>query len=275
MREQHFGRIVNISSASGLYGNFGQANYSAAKMGIAGLTFTLSKEGAKRNILANVVAPLAASQMTDGIVDDELFELLKPEHVSPFVACVCAMMMRRSFCVQCIVLKALRMVFCVGTYATRAASEPGTCTKLVLVGSRKCGGSALVALSSRQTAWISTKLLLRSTRSRCVCVHFLTIAQLRHLKLPNTLKCSMFLLSFLRFPSVCCRTSTPSRKVTQTASRIPSSTSEACSSKETAHRKPDQLDCSSVAFDLHGIKALTAILAVRVLSSNQVQMSLF
>ncbi|KAF1318009.1 Peroxisomal multifunctional enzyme type 2, partial [Globisporangium splendens] len=89
MREQNFGRIVNISSASGLYGNFGQANYSAAKMGIAGLTFTLSKEGAKRNVLSNVVAPLAASQMTDGIVEEELFKLLKPEHVAPFVAYLC------------------------------------------------------------------------------------------------------------------------------------------------------------------------------------------
>ncbi|OWY96036.1 Peroxisomal multifunctional enzyme type 2, partial [Phytophthora megakarya] len=59
MREQEFGRIVNIASASGLYGNFGQANYSAMKLGIAGLTFTLCKEGAKRNIMANVVAPLA------------------------------------------------------------------------------------------------------------------------------------------------------------------------------------------------------------------------
>ncbi|GLD97067.1 hypothetical protein PINS_up021759 [Pythium insidiosum] len=89
MREQHYGRIVNVSSASGLYGNFGQANYSAAKLGIAGFTFTISKEGEKRNVLANVVAPLAASQMTDGIVERELFERLQPELVSPFVAYLC------------------------------------------------------------------------------------------------------------------------------------------------------------------------------------------
>lgn len=100
MREQNFGRIVNISSASGLYGNFGQANYSAAKLGIAGLSFTLSKEGAKRNVLTNVVAPLAASQMTDGIVDDELFSLLKPEHVAPFVACVLPIASFAMFCSQ-------------------------------------------------------------------------------------------------------------------------------------------------------------------------------
>ena len=63
MREQRYGRIVNITSTSGLYGNFGQANYSAAKMAIVGLSFTLAKEGAKRNIKVNVVAPGAGSRM--------------------------------------------------------------------------------------------------------------------------------------------------------------------------------------------------------------------
>ena len=63
MREQRYGRIVNITSTSGLYGNFGQANYSAAKMSIVGLSFTLAKEGAKRNIKVNVVAPGAGSRM--------------------------------------------------------------------------------------------------------------------------------------------------------------------------------------------------------------------
>lgn len=86
MREQKFGRIVNISSASGLYGNFGQANYSAAKMGIAGLTFVLSKEGASRNINANVVAPLAITQMSDGILDENVAKKLQPDSVAPFVA---------------------------------------------------------------------------------------------------------------------------------------------------------------------------------------------
>ncbi|GMF11939.1 unnamed protein product [Phytophthora lilii] len=86
MREQEFGRIVNIASASGLYGNFGQANYSAAKLGIAGLTFTLCKEGAKRNIMANVVAPLAKSQMTVGLLEKELNDKLTPESVAAFVA---------------------------------------------------------------------------------------------------------------------------------------------------------------------------------------------
>jgi multifunctional beta-oxidation protein len=89
MREQQYGRIVNVASASGLYGNFGQANYSAAKLGIAGFTFTISKEGAKNNVLSNVVAPLAASQMTDGIMDEKLFQKLQPGLVSPFVAYLC------------------------------------------------------------------------------------------------------------------------------------------------------------------------------------------
>lgn len=86
MRENRYGRIVNIASASGLYGNFGQANYSAAKLGIAGLTFTLSKEGAGRNVLANVVAPLAKSQMTEGLLEEELNDRLTPESVAPLVA---------------------------------------------------------------------------------------------------------------------------------------------------------------------------------------------
>lgn len=90
MREQQYGRIVNVASASGLYGNFGQANYSAVKLGIAGFTFTLSKEGVSRNVLANVVAPLAKSQMTDGLLEDELTNRLTPESVAPLVAYVVA-----------------------------------------------------------------------------------------------------------------------------------------------------------------------------------------
>ncbi|KAG7385773.1 hypothetical protein PHYPSEUDO_001126 [Phytophthora pseudosyringae] len=89
MREQEFGRIVNIASASGLYGNFGQANYSAMKLGIAGLTFTLCKEGAKRNIMANVVAPLAKSQMTENLLEKNLNDKLTPESVAAFVAYLC------------------------------------------------------------------------------------------------------------------------------------------------------------------------------------------
>ena len=85
-REQSYGRVVNTTSGSGLYGNFGQANYSAAKLGIAGLTRTLAHEGAKYNINANVIAPVAASRMTEDIMPPQLLEVLEPENVSPLVA---------------------------------------------------------------------------------------------------------------------------------------------------------------------------------------------
>ena len=86
LREQNYGRVVNTTSGSGLYGNFGQANYSAAKLGIAGLTRTLAHEGAKYGINANVIAPVAASRMTEDIMPPQLLEALEPENVSPLVA---------------------------------------------------------------------------------------------------------------------------------------------------------------------------------------------
>ena len=86
LREQSYGRIVNTTSAAGLYGNFGQANYSAAKLGIVGLTKTLAIEGAKRNIKANVIAPIAKSRMTETIMDAGTLAKLEPHLVSPLVA---------------------------------------------------------------------------------------------------------------------------------------------------------------------------------------------
>jgi len=65
-------RIINVSSAAGIYGNFGQANYSAAKMGVIGLMNTLAVEGKKDNIYVNTVAPMAQSRMTSGIVSDSM-----------------------------------------------------------------------------------------------------------------------------------------------------------------------------------------------------------
>ncbi|MBW3657336.1 MAG: SDR family oxidoreductase [Actinobacteria bacterium] len=85
-RDQNYGRVVNTTSGSGLYGNFGQANYSAAKLGIAGLTRTLAHEGQKYGINANVIAPVAASRMTEDIMPPQLLEALEPENVSPLVA---------------------------------------------------------------------------------------------------------------------------------------------------------------------------------------------
>lgn len=86
MREQKYGRIINVASAAGLFGNFGQANYSAAKLGILGFTKTVAIEGAKRGIKANCIAPLAASRMTETVMPPEMLENLKPEFVSPVVA---------------------------------------------------------------------------------------------------------------------------------------------------------------------------------------------
>lgn len=88
-REQSFGRIVVATSTSGLFGNFGQANYSAAKLGLVGLINTLAQEGAKYNIKANAVAPIAATRMTEDVLPPEVFEKLTPEYVAPVVGYLC------------------------------------------------------------------------------------------------------------------------------------------------------------------------------------------
>ena len=85
MRQQQYGRIVMTTSSSGLYGNFGQANYGAAKMALVGLMQTLSLEGAKHNIRVNCVAPTAATRMTETIFSEELLALFAPEAVTPAV----------------------------------------------------------------------------------------------------------------------------------------------------------------------------------------------
>jgi NAD(P)-dependent dehydrogenase (short-subunit alcohol dehydrogenase family) len=83
MREQQFGRIVFTTSSSGLWGNFGQANYGAAKMALVGLMQTLGIEGEKYDIRVNCLAPTAATAMTRGILPDESLDVLAPEKVSP------------------------------------------------------------------------------------------------------------------------------------------------------------------------------------------------
>ena len=90
MRAQQYGRIVFTTSSSGLYGNFGQANYGAAKMALVGLMQTLALEGAKQNIRVNCLAPTAATAMTEGILAPDALEKLQPEKVSPAVVALVA-----------------------------------------------------------------------------------------------------------------------------------------------------------------------------------------
>jgi len=83
MRAQNYGRIVMTTSSSGLYGNFGQANYGAAKMALVGLMQTLSIEGAKNDIRVNCLAPTAATRMTENLMPEAVLKLLQPEAVTP------------------------------------------------------------------------------------------------------------------------------------------------------------------------------------------------
>jgi NAD(P)-dependent dehydrogenase (short-subunit alcohol dehydrogenase family) len=85
MKEQNYGRIVNTTSTSGIYGNFGQANYGAAKDGVVGLMNTLHIEGAKNNIHINCIAPTAATRMTEDIIPEAMLAQIAPEHVTQAV----------------------------------------------------------------------------------------------------------------------------------------------------------------------------------------------
>jgi putative sterol carrier protein len=90
MKEKGYGRILMTTSAAGLYGNFGQTNYAAAKMGLVGLMNSLKLEGEKYNVRVNTIAPLAASRLTEDVTPPELFQKMKPEFVAPLALYLCS-----------------------------------------------------------------------------------------------------------------------------------------------------------------------------------------
>jgi 3-hydroxy-3-methylglutaryl CoA synthase/NAD(P)-dependent dehydrogenase (short-subunit alcohol dehydrogenase family) len=90
MRKNSYGRIVMTTSAAGLFGNFGQSNYSAAKLGVVGLMNTLKIEGQKHNIQTNTIAPVALTRLTKDIIPAQLAEKMKPEFITPLVIYLCS-----------------------------------------------------------------------------------------------------------------------------------------------------------------------------------------
>ena len=126
MNEQKYGRIVMTTSSSGLYGNFGQSNYGAAKLALVGLMQTLSLEGAKNNIHVNCLAPTAATRMTEGLMPQEVLEALKPEAVVPAMLVLAAESAptRTILCAGAGTFEAAHITLTQGAYIGLAADTP-------------------------------------------------------------------------------------------------------------------------------------------------------
>ncbi|MDI3381394.1 SDR family NAD(P)-dependent oxidoreductase [Xenophilus aerolatus] len=126
MNEQKYGRIVMTTSSSGLYGNFGQSNYGAAKLALVGLMQTLSLEGAKNNIHVNCLAPTAATRMTEGLMPQDVLEALRPEAVVPAMLVLAAESAptRTILCAGAGTFEAAHITLTQGAYIGLAADTP-------------------------------------------------------------------------------------------------------------------------------------------------------
>ncbi|MBN8746156.1 Putative short-chain type dehydrogenase/reductase [Xylophilus ampelinus] len=126
MSDQKYGRIVMTTSSSGLYGNFGQSNYGAAKLALVGLMQTLSLEGAKNNIHVNCLAPTAATRMTEGLMPQDVLEALRPEAVVPAMLVLAAESAptRTILCAGAGTFEAAHITLTQGAYIGLAADTP-------------------------------------------------------------------------------------------------------------------------------------------------------
>ena len=126
MTEQKYGRIVMTTSSSGLYGNFGQSNYGAAKLALVGLMQTLSLEGAKNDIRVNCLAPTAATRMTEDLMPQEVLDALKPEAVVPAMLVLAAQdaPTRQILCAGAGVFEAAHITLTQGTWIGFGADAP-------------------------------------------------------------------------------------------------------------------------------------------------------